>query len=112
MSAPVVDPWSLLSAREAQVAQLVVDGLTNKEIAGRVGISRHTVKTHMHRVFGKCGVENRTGLVACLVAARGRVAPGSEVIVALVRRLSGTSLDAAQRDLVDQLLQCVEGGSR
>lgn len=57
-------PASALSPREAEVMQLLVQGLTNREIAQRLGISEVTVKTHNQRLFEKLGVRNRTELVA------------------------------------------------
>jgi DNA-binding NarL/FixJ family response regulator len=49
-----------LSSREAEVAGLVADGLANKQIACRLGITAGTVKTHLGKVFSKLGVRNRT----------------------------------------------------
>jgi DNA-binding CsgD family transcriptional regulator len=48
-----------LSAREQQVAQWVAEGKSNEEIAIILGISAHTVKNHLDRIFRKLGVENR-----------------------------------------------------
>jgi len=49
----------LLTAREADVLQLLADGLTNREIAGRLFISQKTVGTHVGHIFDKLGVHNR-----------------------------------------------------
>lgn len=49
-----------LSAREQAVLELVADGLANKEIAWRLGLSEDTVKSHLKNVFGKLGVTDRT----------------------------------------------------
>ena len=51
-----------LSQREEQICQLVADGLTNREIAVRLGLSHHTVDNHLRRIFGKVGVSSRTSL--------------------------------------------------
>ena len=48
-----------LSNREAQVAQLLVDGLSNKEIATALGIADITVRLHLRRVFSKLGARSR-----------------------------------------------------
>jgi DNA-binding CsgD family transcriptional regulator len=48
-----------LTWRELQLLMLVTEGLRNQEIAGRIGISRHTVRTHLYNSFGKMGVRNR-----------------------------------------------------
>lgn len=52
-----------LTSRELEVVQLLADGLTNKEIAHRLGISDHTVKFHLNGIMGKLGVETRTEAV-------------------------------------------------
>ncbi|MEO8035535.1 MAG: response regulator transcription factor [Acidobacteriota bacterium] len=52
-----------LTHREGEVVQLLADGLTNKEIATRLGISDHTVKFHVNGILGKLGVETRTEAV-------------------------------------------------
>lgn len=49
-----------LSDRERQVLSLVVDGLPNKLIARRLGISERTVKAHLTRIFQQLGVSDRT----------------------------------------------------
>jgi LuxR family transcriptional regulator of csgAB operon len=48
-----------LTWRELQLLMLMTEGLRNKEIAGRIGISSHTVRTHLYNSFGKLGVRNR-----------------------------------------------------
>jgi DNA-binding NarL/FixJ family response regulator len=54
---------NMLSKREAQVVRLAVDGLTNREIAAQLGLSEHTVKNYMFRIFDKLGVSGRVELV-------------------------------------------------
>lgn len=53
-----------LTAREAQILALLAEGLVNKQIAARLGISRHTVKTHLGALFHKLGVSTRAEAVA------------------------------------------------
>jgi DNA-binding CsgD family transcriptional regulator len=56
--------WSqILTERELQVAMLVVEGASNKEIAERLSVSVRTVEVHVGRVFVKLGVHNRVELV-------------------------------------------------
>jgi DNA-binding NarL/FixJ family response regulator len=50
---------SLLTARETEVLQMIAEGLANKEIAWRLGISEHTVKFHVSALLGKLGVTSR-----------------------------------------------------
>jgi len=52
-----------LTWREQQVVQLVADGLANKTIATRLGISARTVEGHLNHVFVKLDVTSRTELV-------------------------------------------------
>ena len=63
MRLPAPDGLNLLSKRECEVVQCLVQGLTNREIAERMGLSPHTVKNYLFRVFDKLGVSNRTELL-------------------------------------------------
>jgi DNA-binding NarL/FixJ family response regulator len=62
-----------LTAREREVLGLVRDGLANKQIARRLGISERTVKAHLTSVFATIGVADRTS--AALWAERHHVGP-------------------------------------
>ena len=53
-----------LSDRELEVLELLTEGLSNKLIAHRLGISEHTVKTHVASIFAKLGVSSRTEAVS------------------------------------------------
>ena len=53
-----------LTAREKQVASLLVEGASNKLIARRLGISVHTAKFHVAAVLEKLGARNRSDAVA------------------------------------------------
>lgn len=53
----------LLSARERDVIQHLAAGMTNREIAESLGLSRHTVKNYLFRIFDKVGVSSRTELL-------------------------------------------------
>jgi DNA-binding NarL/FixJ family response regulator len=58
-----VELFEPLTEREQQVAQLLVRGLTNKEIAVRLGVTQHTVKFHLNGILRKLGVSTRTEAV-------------------------------------------------
>ena len=60
-----------LTRREREVLGLLVDGLTQVEIADRLYLSPKTVGTHIQRILGKMGVSSRTQAVA--LAARERI---------------------------------------
>lgn len=53
-------PGADLSEREREVLQLVAQGLANKQVAHRLGISERTVKVHLGNVFRRLGVTDRT----------------------------------------------------
>ncbi|MGW4033493.1 response regulator [Streptomyces sp. NPDC004838] len=63
-----------LTEREAEVLRLVATGLTNAEIAGRLGVGPATVKTHMAAVLAKTGARDRTQAVIAAYEA-GFVSP-------------------------------------
>lgn len=49
-----------LTSREQQIIELLSRGDRNRTIARELGLSVHTVKLHVHNIFGKLGVDNRT----------------------------------------------------
>ncbi len=55
-----------LTTREMEMLTLVLQGATNKEIAGRSNISERTVKTHLYRIYRKLKVKSRTKAMALL----------------------------------------------
>jgi DNA-binding NarL/FixJ family response regulator len=57
----------LLSPREQEIARMVAQGFTNKEIASVLDISSWTVSTHLRRIFSKLDVTTRAAMVARLV---------------------------------------------
>ena len=57
-----------LSPREHEVMHLVAAGLANKEIARKLSLSEGTVKIHLHNIYQKIGIANRTALAAFTLA--------------------------------------------
>jgi DNA-binding NarL/FixJ family response regulator len=53
-----------LSVRERQIMQLVCEGLSNKEIGRQLHVSGGTITVHLHRIYQKLGIQNRTALAA------------------------------------------------
>ena len=62
----------LLTPREEQVVALVADGLSNRDVARELGLSEHTIKKYLFRIFDKVGVSSRVELVLYAVT-RGAV---------------------------------------
>ena len=58
---------SPLSKRESEILQKVAYGSTTKEVARKLGISPHTVKTHLERIFEKLGASDRAQAVAIAI---------------------------------------------
>ncbi|MGW2787746.1 ATP-binding protein [Streptomyces populi] len=70
-AAVVVVDQSPLTGREFRVAELVAEGLTNRQIAARLCLSEHTVATHLDKIRDKLGLRSRTR-IAVWAAARTR----------------------------------------
>jgi two-component system, NarL family, nitrate/nitrite response regulator NarL len=62
---------SLLSKREMDVVRSLAEGLTNREIADRLGLSQHTVKNYLFRVYDKLGVSSRLELLFMTLTQAG-----------------------------------------
>ncbi len=67
-------PCSDLSQRELEVLQLVVKGMSNKELADQLHITEHTAKSHLKNILGKLNVRDRTG-AATVAIQQGIVRP-------------------------------------
>jgi two-component system, NarL family, nitrate/nitrite response regulator NarL len=61
---------SLLCDRERMVVQFVAEGLTNRAIAVKMGVSEHTVKNHLSRIYSKLGVSNRLDVMFSVLSQR------------------------------------------
>ncbi len=60
----------LLTKREEQIAHMVGEGLPNLEISSKLGVSAHTVKNHLFRIYEKLGISNRVELVLYALSSR------------------------------------------
>lgn len=60
----------LLTKREEQIAQLVAEGLSNREISAKLGLTPHTVKNYLFKVYEKLGLSSRVELILCLQKQR------------------------------------------
>jgi DNA-binding CsgD family transcriptional regulator len=69
-----VSGWESLTETEQTVARLVAQGMTNREAAAQLFVSRHTVGAHLRQIFRKLQINSRVQL-AHLVAANVVVQP-------------------------------------
>jgi predicted ATPase/DNA-binding CsgD family transcriptional regulator len=65
----VTPDWPL-TAREREVAELVTDGLTNRQIAGRLFIAERTVDSHVARILAKLGCSSRAQVAVIVATSR------------------------------------------
>jgi DNA-binding CsgD family transcriptional regulator len=63
-------PLLPLTAREREVAALVVDGLSDRQIGERLHLSRHTVSQYVKRIYRKLGIDSRVALTRLLLDRR------------------------------------------
>jgi DNA-binding NarL/FixJ family response regulator len=68
---------SLLSKRELEVVRSLAEGLSNREIAERLGLSQHTIKNYLFRVFDKLGVSSRLELLFMTLSHAAYFAPAT-----------------------------------
>ena len=55
-------PWSSLTAHEVRISHFVATGMTNRAIASRLGLSRHTVDAHLKHIYAKLDIHSRVEL--------------------------------------------------
>jgi DNA-binding NarL/FixJ family response regulator len=83
-SSPVVravdsNGLSLLSKREMDVVRSLAEGLTNREIGERLGLSQHTIKNYLFRVYDKLGVSSRLELLFMTLTQPGAPQSGGRL---------------------------------
>jgi DNA-binding NarL/FixJ family response regulator len=109
---------NLLTERELQVVRCLAEGLTNREIAERLNLSRHTIKNYFFRIFDKLGVSSRVELLFLTLSHVGAGQPSLPAPVedaeskdanspdeyVLLRRAAEAGLPAAQLALAQWYL--------
>jgi DNA-binding NarL/FixJ family response regulator len=65
----------LLTKREEELVQLVAEGLTNRDISRQLGLTEHTVRNYLFRIFNKLGTSNRLELALYVIKQRGTEQP-------------------------------------
>jgi len=71
---------NVLSERELEVLEIATLGLTNSQIAKRLGVTVHTVKFHLASIYRKLGAANRTDAIVRSLRADTTVAHGEDRI--------------------------------
>ena len=92
----------ILTAREADVFQFVLQGMSTKEIATQLFLSEQSVKLHLGRLFKKFDVTNKTQLVLLVFE---RVCPVSNMIRLFRMRLDRKRVEQGKRPLIDDPLE-------
>jgi len=64
---------ALLTKREQELVPLVASGLTNREISIQLGVSEHTIKNHLFRIYEKLGISSRVELILYAVSEREKI---------------------------------------
>lgn len=77
-SAITENALAVLTERERQIMRLVSEGLSNKEIGRRLNISNGTIKVHLHHIFQKLEISNRTVLAAIAISQDDGAGPALE----------------------------------
>jgi len=62
--------WASLTPSELMLSELIADGLTNKEVAARLYVSRHTVDAHLRHIFRKLDINSRVDLARLVATQR------------------------------------------
>ena len=68
-----------LTPREQEVALLVYTGLSNKYICRQLNLSEGTVKIHLHNIYGKLAIRNRTQLAVLAAGVLSAASPPAEL---------------------------------
>ncbi|MCK1716831.1 response regulator transcription factor [Bradyrhizobium sp. 141] len=80
-------PLTQLTDRERQIMRLVSEGLSNKEIGRRLNLADGTIKVHLHHIFQKLDISNRTVLAALAISRNElHAAPGELDSLDLLRQ--------------------------
>jgi DNA-binding NarL/FixJ family response regulator len=67
-----------LSPRQTAIVRLILRGKKDKEIAAETGLSKHTVRTYLNRIFDRFEVSDRTALVLQILANHRASCPHDE----------------------------------
>jgi DNA-binding CsgD family transcriptional regulator len=71
-----VPGWADLTDTQRRVAELVIDGLTNRDAGARLFLSPHTIDFHLRQIYRELGVRSRVELARLAAPPRGKALPG------------------------------------
>jgi sigma-54 dependent transcriptional regulator, acetoin dehydrogenase operon transcriptional activator AcoR len=78
--------WADLTGTQRMVAELVIDGLTNRGVGARLFLSPHTVDFHLRQIYRKLGVRSRVELARLAGPLRAKVLPGPAALPIAAQR--------------------------
>jgi DNA-binding CsgD family transcriptional regulator len=112
---PTSMPLTSLTKRERQIKRMVCEGQINKAIARKLSISEGAVKVHIHHIFEKLAIHNRTALAGFTRPGRGGEAEGSKVITHRMVKASGgkyvgTRVDKPAESEAEHFMPCPNCG--
>jgi len=89
----VLHAVSVLTSREREVANLVAQGMSNREVATALIISQRTAESHVQRIMTKLGVNSRTQIARSVLEAEAtRTSHTSDFLTPVARRWSRSSV--------------------
>jgi DNA-binding NarL/FixJ family response regulator len=74
---------TMLTERERQIMHLVSEGLSNKEVGRQLNISDGTIKVHLHHIYEKLSISNRTALAALAFSHHHNVSSSNDDVLPL-----------------------------
>ena len=97
--------WADLTDTQRMVAELVIDGLTNRDVGARLFLSPHTIDFHLRQIYRRLGVRSRVELARLAGLPRARALPGLAALPtasaqrdATLQRLGWTELLSSRND--------------
>jgi len=78
--------WEDLTGTQRMVAELVIDGLTNRGVGAQLFLSPHTIDFHLRQIYRKLGVRSRVELARLAGPTRAKVLPGPAALPIAVQR--------------------------
>jgi DNA-binding CsgD family transcriptional regulator len=104
-------PSTALTERERQIMHLVCEGQSNKEVGRELNLSENAVKVHVHHIYQKLVIRNRTALAAGGVAVQGRRAMTHRPVKAARGTHIGKRVDKPNEDEAERFMPCPNCGA-